>query len=35
MEQNLLKLFGALINNHIQSIPLLPEPKENEGSIIY
>jgi hypothetical protein len=35
MEQNLLKLFEALVDSTIQSPVLLPESQENREKIIY
>ena len=35
MEQNVLKLFEALINDQIFALPTLPGPKENMINIIY
>ena len=35
MEQNMLKLFEALINDRLPSLASLPNPKENEVNIIY
>jgi hypothetical protein len=35
MEQNLLKLFEALVNNDPQSLPSLPNQEENMLPIVY
>lgn len=35
MEQNVLKLFEALVDNLIQILSPLPEPKENEIPLVY